>query len=284
MLAMFGLHLTGPQFLLVYFVLGVVTVAWLARHFRRTELPDDLLLPHLTNPYQIAQLRAGPNEAVRVAMASLIDRKLLAVSGDTFKSREIADDYARHPIEKAVLGYYRGNVDTLEVFKATSVQLATQRLNDELVAQRLLANRTERLSAAGIALGVLAVVALLRIQGSGRPFVFLIMMAVAFAVIVLWLVFRRQSALGRATVKHLQTMFARLKARASTLRAGGATNEVALLAAVFGIAALKSAEFAALKKLQPKNEGGSSCGSSSCGSSSGSSCGGGGGCGGGCGS
>jgi hypothetical protein len=73
-------------------------------------------------------------------------------------------------------------------------------------------------------------------------------------------------------------MFARLRSRADSLRQGGATNEAALLAAVFGVGELSPTRFPAVEALTPKpkkSDGGSSC-SSSC-----SSCGG--GCGGGCG-
>ena len=93
----------------------------------------------------------------------------------------------------------------------------------------------------------------------------------------------RVTAKGEALLKHMRMLFGNLKDRASSLRPSSSPNELALLAAVFGIGAIPLSAFPYAQKLYPKaaTSSASSCGSS-CGSSSGSSCGGG-GCGGGCG-
>jgi hypothetical protein len=92
--------------------------------------------------------------------------------------------------------------------------------------------------------------------------------------------FPRRTSLGGWALKHLGQMFSGLKARRENLPTHGATNEVALLAAVFGFSALPlaMADYArSVARPQAASSGcsgGSSCGGSSCG---------GGGCGGGCG-
>jgi hypothetical protein len=100
---------------------------------------------------------------------------------------------------------------------------------------------------------------------------------------------------GNRVLEDFRTLFSRLRDRATEVQVGGATNELALLAGVFGLGALSGTAFAQMQTLFPmgtRNRSstwlgscGSACGSS-WGSSSGSSCGsscGGGGCGGGCG-
>jgi hypothetical protein len=91
----------------------------------------------------------------------------------------------------------------------------------------------------------------------------------------------RLTSRGRTLLADLRRLFARLRERAPRLTPGGASADAALLAAVFGVAALPTA-FAYAQALYPRAASTSSSWSSSCGASCGSSCGGGGG-GGGCG-
>ena len=50
----------------------------------------------------------------------------------------------------------------------------------------------------------------------------------------------------------LKTLFKRLKSRASALKAGGESNEMAMLIAVFGLAALPATAFPFVEKLYPQ--------------------------------
>ncbi|MEK6814654.1 MAG: TIGR04222 domain-containing membrane protein [Nitrospirota bacterium] len=86
---------------------------------------------------------------------------------------------------------------------------------------------------------------------------------------------------GDALLNQLKTRFRWLENRAASIFPGGETNELAILAAVYGLGAVPSILFPYVGKLQPKKRtsDGGGCGSSC---SSCSSCGGG-GCGGGCG-
>jgi uncharacterized membrane protein YgcG len=91
---------------------------------------------------------------------------------------------------------------------------------------------------------------------------------------------------GKAFLNDLHGLFGRLKEQGVTRRRSGqSTQELAWLAAVFGVAALPAAHFAYAQQLYPvrtSDSGGSSSSDSGSSSSCGSSCGGG-GCGGGCG-
>jgi hypothetical protein len=117
---------------------------------------------------------------------------------------------------------------------------------------------------------------------------FLILMVVAL-VIAAGVVSRpRRTRSGDLLLEDMRTLFSGLSGRANTLSPGGASNEVAFLAALFGVQALPLAAFPFARQLGKRAQPSasscstfiSSCGSSSCGSSCGGGCGGGcGGCG-----
>jgi uncharacterized membrane protein YgcG len=120
---------------------------------------------------------------------------------------------------------------------------------------------------------------------------FLVILGVAFVLVTHQVTHPRRTAAGNALLADMTTLFHGLRHRASSLQPRQAGNDVALLAAIFGV----SAAFAVhpdMERLFPRpttgSDGSSSSSGSSCGSSSSSSCGsscggGGGGCGG-CGS
>ena len=112
---------------------------------------------------------------------------------------------------------------------------------------------------------------------------------ILFTAIALLLLYRAalsgRTVRGDAFLKEMQNLFGSLKLRAGQLRPGGASSEVAMLAAVWGVGALSAETFgwSWTDKFFQKasSSSGSSCGSS-CGSGCGGGCGGGGcgGCGG----
>jgi uncharacterized protein (TIGR04222 family) len=72
--------LPGPSFLLFYACLGVF-VAIALRSFRRRNEEGSAPRIDTSDPYLIAYLRGGKNEAARVAAVSLVDRGLLKEEG-----------------------------------------------------------------------------------------------------------------------------------------------------------------------------------------------------------
>jgi uncharacterized protein (TIGR04222 family) len=126
-----------------------------------------------------------------------------------------------------------------------------------------------------------AVVKLYVAASRGRHNVgFLVFLAVSAPFLLYPAANPHRTARGDALMADLKTLFAALKDRASSLRRGGATAEAAMLAAVFGVAALPEEQWYYVREMYPKAQSASNCGSS-CGSSCGSGCGGGGGGGGG---
>ena len=280
------LSLSGPAFLLFYTIVGALVLVGLRAWYRSTESVDEPKLPALTDPYLIACLRGGVKEALRVGIFALVDRGLLTVSGKTLATRrEKSIALAQRPIEKAILTRYSRSGHASGIFYDIPARDATDTYTQTLVRHGLVADGGtygKRLLPMLAALSMLVGFAGIRISNAlaqGRHNIwFLVILAVAFSIAVLWMFCRRRTARGNAVLADLKRLFERLKNRSGAIAAGGRTNEAALLAALFGITALSETTFPFLKKLYPRSSDG---GGSSCSSGSGGGCGGGGG--GGCG-
>ena len=287
--------LTGPSFLGFYLTLGIGVVLFMRVWIRQLESAGAPPQQNLSDPYLIAYLRSGENEALRVATVSLLDRGLLVANGENLTTKNAkAFGVAQRPIEKAILQHFASPGEAFTIFKDDGARNACAAYEKVLKQQRMIADGgtyLKRLLPVTIALGLLLSAAWLKVNiafSQGRHNVgFLIALAIVFSIITLVIWRRRRTALGDAMLTDLRSLFSRLKDRAKALRAGGQTNEAALLAAVFGLSALPAASFPFMEKLYPaKARDGGGCGSSSSSCSSGdsgSSCSGGcggGGCGG----
>jgi len=279
----FALH--GGAFLLFYALCGIVGLGILYVWIRL--LGSDRPMPQLqmTDPYQIAYLRAGAPAATRIAALSLVDRGLLSAGGTTLHAEPNAERMVRRPIEKAVLRRFRTADTAKAMVSDPSVIEACREYRDTLAEFGLIANSStimRRLPPFLIVTAILVVIGTLKIAialSEGRHNIgFTILMMLGFVIAAIPILRLHRTRLGDQMLSDLETMFARLRDRADTLRQGGATNEAALLAAVFGLGALSMERFPAIYALKQSN----SQSSSGCGSSCGGG-GGGGGCGGGCG-
>jgi uncharacterized protein (TIGR04222 family) len=277
--------LRGPEFLAFYLVFAVATlvVLWLVRRAGEADTTSHAMLDDYV---EIAYLRGGPQEAMRVATLNLVNRGLLEVHGDDrlqAGGRSRAEAVSR-PIERRLLVKFRESEKASSIFSDAALrEVAAAESEPNLVRLGLLpdsARKSKRLTLFGFGVFILAAVALTKIAvalARGRTNItFLIFEAAAFA----WVAFRVTHPLrtpaGDALLSDLRTLFAGLKDRARSLVPGAETQDFALLTAVFGMTAIPS-HFPSMKALFPKASS-----SSGCGSSCGSSCGGG-GCGGGCG-
>src|SRR5262245_15603638 len=97
----FNLH--GPEFLVFYFFFSlavVIAIAILRRHGESGPAPK----MDLADPYLIAYLRGGENEALRVAVISLVDRGMLVTDGALIRRADhVTGDTVRHPVENEAL-------------------------------------------------------------------------------------------------------------------------------------------------------------------------------------
>jgi len=274
----------GPQFLLFYlaFGIGLLSVLGRRRHGR-----EDGEIPRIdvSDPYLIATLREGPEEALKVAVVQLVHRGLLAADGTKVT---LANSNARwavsHPLEKAVVSFFERGGETKDLLKDAPTLAAAKASEGELTRVELLPSREMRdqrvrdaMSGCLILGGVAATKIGIALARGRRNIGFLIVLWLLFSVGVWVVTHPRLTSRGKALVKDLQTLFGRLKEDATGARLKASATELALLCAVFGLAAAPAAEFAFVQTLFPRP----ASTTSGCGSSCGSSCGG--GCGGGCG-
>ena len=276
--------LSGPAFLVFYICLALMVIIALKLAIDEAEGGAPRALP-LSDPYQIAWLRGGTPEAARIAVLSLTDRGLLAVSGDNLVNLSTAPSVVREPIERAILARCaQSGTPATAVLGEPVVERACASYRARLERLQLMpdaAMRAQRYRWFAIAAAILLGIALGKIViafGRGRYNVeFLIILTLIGLGVVWFLVRRRRTHLGNRMLKDLQRLFRALRQRAATIRAGAMTSDAMLLAAVFGISALPATGFADFLRVYKKaaSSGGG------CGSSCGSGCGGGGG--GGCG-
>ena len=129
--------LRGPEFLLFYVVFAILVIvgAWLFRRMKEVGPAPKMEL----DPYAIAYLRGGKNEAVRVAMVSLIDRGLLIANADQVVRASHADPSSvRRPIEKALLEKFAARRKAPDIFKETSLEAACSPFQNTLKEHALL--------------------------------------------------------------------------------------------------------------------------------------------------
>ena len=290
--------LTGPEFLVVYAVLGVTVLAGL--HLLR-RFAESGSVPRIdySDPYLLAYLRGGELETMRVTVVSLIDRGLLHLSGGYLTlTNDKAIELVRRPVEAAVLRRAQAASSLSGFFDSRTIRATTVEYREKLEQLGLLPNNDIiRLRTFLLCLGlaILLGIALSSIVAAalrGRHNVlFLIVLAGIFSYLAKRYYNPFRTARGDVLLADTQTLFQALKNRASMIVPGGATGEAALLMAVFGIAALPGTKFPAAREIEERRPSstlsGGGCGSAGCGHScsscsSGSSCGGGGsGCGGG---
>ena len=286
------LDLRGPQFLLFYLCLGIavtLVAGWLRRSREQVAEPPRPLADYL----EIAFLRGGAGEAIRVAILNLVDRGVLALNGEAVQVPSgRPTSHLMRPTERAIVARADQVAKAATLVADRDVNSAVHaECQPELVRRGLLPSRTQVASRHGLWVlsgGALAFIAGLKIAialARGRSNVgFLIFLGLAFVVVTFLVTHPRRTAAGSALLADMTTLFKGLNDRASSLQPGQNGNDLALLAALYGV----SAAYAVHPEMEqlfprPSSNGGSS-GDSSSGSSCGSSCGGGGGGCGGCGS
>lgn len=280
--------LAGPQFLIFFSVLaaGIAVLLWmLCRGPGRDALP----VTRVNDPYRIAYLRGGKEEAARVATLVLVDRDLLKAEGTVLTRAENVDMLmVEDPLERWVLRSYGETAYATSIFSDPGLGMATAACESDLTRLGLLPDAARKqwhlsLFAAGALFLIGVVVSKIVIAaGRGHVNVFFLLVLCGLSILLAWKITHRfRTERGDALLADLRRLFAGLRARKATLQPHAATAEVALFAAVFGLSELAGTNFDYVHKLYPraKHSG------SSCGGGCGASCGGGGGgsCGGGCG-
>ena len=201
----------------------------------------------LTDPYAIAALRSGPDEAIRVAIVSLVDRGLLSASDAGLRTSISRGVGAEVPIERAILAFFdRAGAHVGGLSSDTQTVAATAQLKTALVEQGLLpggAARARRLAPVIAVIVFLIVGALIRVIFIFPPLALLAWLTPASVAILLTLYFNKSTSLGRKSLEALQTQWVSSVDHIDALMPGTASSEVATLAAVFGVGVLPAKHF-----------------------------------------
>lgn len=282
--------LRGPEFLLFYFCFSLVVIIATVVLRRRAESGDAPRID-LGDPYLIAYLRGGYIEALRVALFSLIDRGMLVMDGELVRRADhVTDNMVKHPVEYEALKKFSVPDKPASVFMDENMKSAIHTYRYKLEEAGLLPDsdvrmlRFKRFLMAVMALVIVGVIKILIGLDLDRPVGGLIFIMIIAIIITAYFSFPRLTALGKATLADVTNLYSGLRTRVDSFSPSMASAEVAMFAAVFGVASLPSIQFPHARTLLPQStsgSSGSSDGGSSCGSSSdGGSSGGGGGCGG----
>jgi len=279
--------LPGPQFLLFFWGFAWVVLA-LASLVRRRVEDGEVPRLEVVDPYLVACLRGGQDEAIKLAVLSLCERGLLTEgSHHDVKAADGARDKVTPEIERRVLEAAATMTSARDLLKNDRIRAVTWKIADALERQGLTPSPAQRNVRMLIGLGafaLLAVVAaakvMLAIERGHHNVGFLVLSCAVLFPLLVGVLGKRQTRIGQQLLADLASLFDQLRARLYREQRG-VPHETMLAAAVFG---LTVGPFWA-DRLFPGDAGGGSSGGSS-GSSCGSSCGGGcggGGCGG-CGS
>lgn len=237
------LDLRGPQFLLFYAILAAVVLV-AVRLGRR--LPDVSGLPaRLDDPCLLAALRDGPVEAIRVATLSLLDRRLLKARDGKLVALA-RPEAVRRPLERAVLAVFQAEGPSYRVFAHPGILDAAFAVEGELARAGLVADAAltarrglARWLGAGVLLGVAAAKVAVASARGRHNVGFLVVGAVlaTFLSLAVGTPARRTSR-GEKALELAGRAYRRLRDRAAALVPGGAADELALAAGVFGLGVL----------------------------------------------
>ena len=238
--------LRGPEFLVFYGCLGAAVTVLVFLMRRAGERGDP---PHPLSDYlDIAFLRGGAGEAIRVAILTLVDRGMLTLSGDDAveAGRQDAAGRVTKSTERAIVS--RAAVAT----KTPGADRRRHRDRDGDRGVRADAGATGSAAQPGPEGRSHAAVARRgrraggrrgasrspsRSRAAARTSASSSLLGFAFLIATFVATHPRRTPAGNALVGDLRTLFGGLKDRASSLRPQSGGTDLALLAAVFGVGA-----------------------------------------------
>ncbi len=304
-------NMHGPEFL-TFFALAVMVVYVISAIVLRILNPARRLAPpsitNDPNPYEIAYLRGGENEVLRLLVLELIQRGYLRTEDARIVAATAGPD-PRHleDLPKIVYEHLAGSqMNAKEMFESDLpgiVKRACEPFEENFSSESLILNdQALRLRwrvgiPAAIAIAALSGYKLCVALSRGRTNIEFLVIMTAVALVLLAVVcaaaLPRLTSRGKEYLADLRVAFNQLKPTSHYTTATAMDPHLLLLAGIFGTAVLAGTAYAGyndvFKRASTGTGYGSGCGSScgsSCGSTSscsgGSSCGGG-GCGGGCG-
>jgi uncharacterized protein (TIGR04222 family) len=250
------LNLPGPDFLVAYAVLLLLAVVagWLLsrwlRHSPPFDAPPDLDL----DPFELAYLSQGQRGLVQTALASLHQRELVMPGHGAGDLQLVRRESELPHLEQRVLDSLGAGLTAFTSIER-SCQAECERMHERFVsaglllaeAPALLARLAPPLCVASV--GALGAYKLVMGVGRGHPVGLLLLALGVTALLAYWVTPRSpiRSTAADSLLRQLRSGEAELKHRAG----GSGTDllqpaEVAMAAALFGIAALAAPQFIGL--------------------------------------
>lgn len=288
----------GPRFLALYACVIAIVFIWSVRKARRadpTREMEPMPIPSQPDPYEIAYLRGGENEVLRLVIFTLVQRGYLESANAGLKQRDRHPD-VRHlsNIEDLVFETFAERKSPREIFGDTTLRKFLIRFCEfykkQLVSKSLLHPDTsagDQLKLCLQGVGVILILGgykLWAALSTGHYNVgFLVAMAIGSSlalILVCKSYYPRATWRGRVYLERVKIAFEKLKDRVCAVEPDSTDPLLLLVVSLFGLSVLADTAHASLFKMFEKsaqtNFRGPEADCGSCSSTGGSSCGGGG--------
>src|SRR5258708_38469823 len=151
---------TGPDFLVFYFIFGIL-VLYFASRMRKARESGVLPQLPLNDPYLIACLGGGREGVIRTGLVALIDQGVLMVSEERMVGRgpKWSEQAAHNAIEKSILQYVNNPRNLQEMFKEPTLANIAAGYAEKLRMARVLASAQDITARRGLRAGALVLLA-----------------------------------------------------------------------------------------------------------------------------
>ncbi|MBI5217889.1 MAG: TIGR04222 domain-containing membrane protein [Bacteroidia bacterium] len=290
--------ISGPEFLLYYLILVVVSYVLYQIYLKRSDAPLDYVIPDSMKPgaMEIAVLKSKgkPAHIIKTVMVGLFDKKLIEIRSDgTICKIADAKNKDLGEIEKIILNYFASPQAPNSIFTNSSIKMTisekTIGIIEKLKDSNLLKNDVilgrQRRVYAFFFIGVTGIGFIKLILGIMRdkPVLFLILLLILTIFLYAFSYPKKYSAFGKKYLQYLARQMSGVRDYGNNQSAFPETMDPVMICALFGMGALFAfPEYSAMGSVFPnRNVNYSGCTSCSTSSSGCSSCSGGGGDGGG---
>lgn len=232
--------LPGPEFLFVYVILLVLWSYGFVVYRRWRESTPIISYKKEVNPYAIAHLRGGVREALKIALATLIDREIIKMTedhkyiSDPARAGEVTDR-----TEKDVYHYFETARPIRDLRDSTLSRRLSARFDSELREMGALpgaGDRRGRAVAVLLSIAILEIVLIIKfclaLSRNRTNVAGLVILAIVVPIVFLILNGKKKTARGERFLGDLKNLFHDPQARSRAKHATDPTEAILLAAAV----------------------------------------------------